>query len=146
MHMSRTSVSTIAYYLALIGGILMVLLGLLGFAMNFGAYYLHWGFAYSGIVTLIMGVIAIVGARSARYSCLGNCIDNCWGYWRRIRRVARASRWNYWLNCVSVKKSQSVVCVNSFPFFMREIIPISGDQRTTKREATSFWCLKNSPN
>ena len=63
--MSGTSVSTVAYYLALIGGILMVLFGLLGFVGSFGAYYLHWGFAYGGIVTLIMGVIAIVGARSA---------------------------------------------------------------------------------
>ena len=63
--MSGTSVSTIAYYLALIGGILMIVFGLLGFFGSFGDYYLHWGFAYGGIVTLIMGVIAIVGARSA---------------------------------------------------------------------------------
>ncbi len=64
--MSGTSISTIAYYLALIGGILMVLFGLLGFiGSSFGAFYFHWGFAYGGIVTLIMGVIAIVGARSA---------------------------------------------------------------------------------
>jgi hypothetical protein len=63
--MSGASVSTIAYYLALIGGILMVLFGLLGFLVNFGGFYFHWGFAYGGIVTLIMGVIAIIGARSA---------------------------------------------------------------------------------
>ena len=63
--MSGTSVSQLVYYLVLIGGILMVLFGLLGFAGSFGAYYFHWGFAYGGIVTLIMGVIALVGARSA---------------------------------------------------------------------------------
>jgi hypothetical protein len=65
--MSTTSVSTIAYYLALIGGILMVLLGLLGFFGSFGRFYFGWGFgfAYGGIVTLIMGVIAIIGARNA---------------------------------------------------------------------------------
>lgn len=63
--MPGTSVSTVAYYLSLIGGILMILFGLLAFAMNFGGYYFYWGFAYGGIVTLIMGVIAIVGARSA---------------------------------------------------------------------------------
>ena len=63
--MSGTSVSTIAYYLALIGGILMVVFGLLGLLANFGGFYFYWGYSYGGIVTLIMGVIAIVGARSA---------------------------------------------------------------------------------
>ncbi len=63
--MSGTSVSTIAYYLALIGGILMVILGSLGLLVDFGAFIFHWGFAYGGILTLIMGIIAIIGARSA---------------------------------------------------------------------------------
>jgi len=63
--MSGASVSTIAYYLALIGGILMVLFGLLGFLVNFGRFYFNWGFDYGGVVTLIMGIIAIIGARSA---------------------------------------------------------------------------------
>jgi hypothetical protein len=62
--MSTTSVSTIAYYLALIGGILMILFGLIGFFGSFGAYYLHWGYTYGGIVTLIMGIIAVIGAKS----------------------------------------------------------------------------------
>ena len=63
--MSTTSVSTVAYYLALIGGILMILFGLIGFFGSMGAYYFYWGFAYGGIVTIIMGIIAIIGARSA---------------------------------------------------------------------------------
>ena len=63
--MSGTSVSTIAYYLALIGGILMVLVRLLGLLVDLGGFFFHWGFAYGGIVTLIMGIIAFIGARSA---------------------------------------------------------------------------------
>jgi hypothetical protein len=62
--MSTTSVSTIAYYLALIGGVLMILFGLIGFFGSFGAFYLNWGFSYGGIVTLIMGIIAVIGAKS----------------------------------------------------------------------------------
>lgn len=62
--MSRSDVSRIGYYLALIGGILMVLFGLLGFFGSFGDLYLHWGFSYGSIVTIIMGIIAIIGAKS----------------------------------------------------------------------------------
>jgi hypothetical protein len=66
--MSEISVSRIAYILALIGGILMIILGLLSLIAssleNFGPV-LHWGFAYGSIVTIICGVIAIVGSKSA---------------------------------------------------------------------------------
>jgi hypothetical protein len=62
--MSGTSVSSVAYYLALIGGVLMVLFGLIGLIANFGSFIFHWGFSYGGILTLVMGVIAIIGARS----------------------------------------------------------------------------------
>lgn len=64
--MSGTSISTIAYYLALIGGILMILLGLLGLIVDFGGFLFRWGFgfAYGSIVTLVMGIIAVIGARS----------------------------------------------------------------------------------
>lgn len=65
--MSETSVSRIAYILALVGGILMIILGLLSLIAssfeNFGPV-LHWGFAYGSIVTIICGVIAIVGSKS----------------------------------------------------------------------------------
>jgi hypothetical protein len=49
----------------LIGGVLMVLFGLVGFLVDFGAIIFHWRFAYGGIVTLIMGIIAIIGSKSA---------------------------------------------------------------------------------
>ena len=62
--MSGTSVSTIAYYLALIGGILMIIFGLVGLLFDFGGFFFRGGFAYGGIVTLVMGVIAVIGARN----------------------------------------------------------------------------------
>jgi len=68
LNMSEMSVSRIAYILALIGGIVMILFGLLSLIVSsfesFGPV-LHWGFAYGGIVTMICGVIAVIGARSA---------------------------------------------------------------------------------
>jgi len=67
--MSEISVSRIAYVLALLGGILLVILGLLSFfgysIENFGSV-LHWRFfAYESIVAIICGVIAIIGSKSA---------------------------------------------------------------------------------
>ena len=46
----------------------MVILGLLSLiGSSFGNFgpFLHWGFAYGSIITIICGVIAIVGAKSA---------------------------------------------------------------------------------
>lgn len=64
--MSEISVSRIAYILALIGGILMVIFGLLGLIQSsFGPMILYWGYSYGGIVTIICGVIAIIGAKKA---------------------------------------------------------------------------------
>jgi hypothetical protein len=65
--MSEISISRIAYILALIGGILMVILGLLGFiGSSFGPRELfQWGYDYGGIVTIICGVVAIIGAKNA---------------------------------------------------------------------------------
>jgi hypothetical protein len=64
--MSGTSISNIAYYLVLIGGILMILLGLLGLIVDFGGFFFRWGFgfAYGSVITLVMGIIAIIGSRS----------------------------------------------------------------------------------
>ncbi len=62
--MSGTELSRAAYYLSLIGGILMIVLGLVGLFASFGAFIFHWGYSYGGIVTLIMGIIAVIGAKS----------------------------------------------------------------------------------
>ncbi len=43
----------------------MIVFGLIGFFASFGAYIFHWGYSYGGIVTLIMGIIAVIGAKSA---------------------------------------------------------------------------------
>ncbi len=42
----------------------MIIFGLLGFFGSFGAYYLHWGYTYGEIVTIVMGIIAVIGAKS----------------------------------------------------------------------------------
>jgi hypothetical protein len=65
--MSEISVSRIAYILALIGGILLVISGLLsliGYGFIYFGPFLPFSFAYFGIVTLICGIIAIIGAKS----------------------------------------------------------------------------------
>lgn len=44
----------------------MILLGLLSFAQSdFGRFYFYWGYAYGSVVTVICGVIAVIGAKSA---------------------------------------------------------------------------------
>ncbi len=63
--MSGTELSRLGYYLALIGGTLMIVFGLIGFFASVGAYIFHWGYSYGGIVTVIMGIIAVIGAKSA---------------------------------------------------------------------------------
>lgn len=57
------SISRLAYYLALIGGILLLVFGLLGvFQSAFRGFYVSWGLSYGGIVSLLCGVIAVIGA------------------------------------------------------------------------------------
>jgi len=59
----------LAYVLALVGGVLLIIFGLLSLlsiALG-GLSFLYWSvysFAYSGIVMIICGVIAVIGARS----------------------------------------------------------------------------------
>ena len=67
--MAQTSLGRVAYYLALIGGVLLVIFGLLNLlAIGLGGpsllYWSVYSFGYSGIVMLICGVIAVIGARS----------------------------------------------------------------------------------
>ena len=67
-YMADTSISRIAYILALIGGILLVIFGLfdlIGFTGLAIFHFSFYAFAYAGIVSIICGVIAIIGARSA---------------------------------------------------------------------------------
>lgn len=70
--MPEISVSRIAYILALVGGILLVILGLLSLIeSSFEDYglFVRWGsafrFTYDSIVAIFCGIIAIIGARSA---------------------------------------------------------------------------------
>jgi hypothetical protein len=69
--LSEMSVSRIAYILALIGGILLVIFGLISLiGSSFGPSFLYWGwgfasFAFGGIISIICGAIALIGARSA---------------------------------------------------------------------------------
>jgi hypothetical protein len=67
--MARTSLGQVAYVLALVGGILLVIFGLLSLlSIGFGGpSFFYWSvhsFGYSGIVMLICGVIAVIGAKS----------------------------------------------------------------------------------
>ncbi len=62
--MADDSVSRIAYLLVLVGGVLMVVFGFLALIeSSFGEGFTHWGFTYSGILTIISGIIAIFGAK-----------------------------------------------------------------------------------
>ena len=63
---TNVSISTLAYYLALIGGILMILLGLLSLiGASVRGVNAYWEFTYFGAVTLVCGLIAVIGAKSA---------------------------------------------------------------------------------
>lgn len=42
----------------------MVLFGLIGVLTAFGSFFFNWGFSYGGIVTLIMGIIAVIGSKN----------------------------------------------------------------------------------
>jgi hypothetical protein len=67
VNLNMSEISRIAYYLALIGGILLVIFGLLsliGYAFLYIGSFISFGFAYFGIVTIICGIIAIIGSKS----------------------------------------------------------------------------------
>lgn len=97
MNTTGNDVSRIAYYLALAGGILMILFGLLGFFASFGVLYFYWGFSYGSIVTVIMGIIAVIGARSVDTLVWAIVLNNCWTCWRRIRRFACIAWRHIWI-------------------------------------------------
>lgn len=67
VNLNMSEISRVAYYLALIGGILLVIFGLLsliGYAFAYIGSFISFGFAYFGIVSIICGIIAIIGAKS----------------------------------------------------------------------------------
>jgi len=65
--LNMSEISRIAYYLALIGGILLVIFGLLalvGYDFSYFGPFISFGFSYFGIVAVICGIIAIIGSKS----------------------------------------------------------------------------------
>ncbi len=57
------TISRLGYILALIGGIVMVVFGALALLREtFRAAFFGWGFFNGGLVTLIGGVVAVIGA------------------------------------------------------------------------------------
>ncbi len=61
------SISRLGYILALIGGILMVVFGVLALLQDtFRAALFGWGFFNGGLVTLICGIVAVIGAGRVR--------------------------------------------------------------------------------
>jgi hypothetical protein len=61
-------IGKVAYILALVGGILLIIFGLLsliGYAFDFIPRLWSLGFSYAGIISIIGGVIAVIGAKSA---------------------------------------------------------------------------------
>jgi hypothetical protein len=94
-----SEISRIAYYLALIGGILLVIFGLLsliGYAFAYIGSFISFGFAYFGIVSIICGIIAIIGAKKRVYSCLGYSTHCRWNHRRWTWRTISNPRRTYW--------------------------------------------------
>ena len=60
------SLSRLAYYLALIGGVILLAFGILDLVVTtFHGFYTGWGFGFGGILSIIAGLIAIIGASRA---------------------------------------------------------------------------------
>lgn len=61
------SVSRLSYYLALIGGIILLVFGVLGLLQSsFRGFYVSWGLSFGGVVSLVCGLVAVLGASRAR--------------------------------------------------------------------------------
>jgi hypothetical protein len=61
------SISRLGYVLALIGGIIMIVFGILAVAQStFRAAFYGWGFFNGGIITLIAGILAVIAANRVR--------------------------------------------------------------------------------
>jgi hypothetical protein len=65
MSMADSSLSRIASFLALAGGVLMVAFGVLALIeSSLGGALTHWDFAYGGAVTLVCGIVALIGSKN----------------------------------------------------------------------------------
>jgi hypothetical protein len=63
--MTDRSLTRIASILVLVGGVIMVAFGILAILeSSIGGMYFHWDFAYGGALTLVCGIIALIGSRS----------------------------------------------------------------------------------
>ncbi len=61
------SMSRLGYVLALIGGLLMIVFGILALVQaTFRGAFFGWGFFNGGLVTLVGGVVAVIGATRIR--------------------------------------------------------------------------------
>ncbi len=61
------SISRLGYTLALIGGILMIIFGVLAIAQStFRVAFYGWGFFNGGLITLLAGLVAVIGANRVR--------------------------------------------------------------------------------
>ena len=90
--MAKASLGKVAYYLALIGGIILIIQGILSFVgmafMMFMPSLLGaLGGAFWGIIEIILGLVAIYGAKRASRPHVGYCSHN--------RRRTRRRPWRY---------------------------------------------------
>jgi hypothetical protein len=61
------SISRLGYTLALIGSILMIVFGILAVARDtFRVAFYGWGFFNGGLVELLAGIVAVIGANRVR--------------------------------------------------------------------------------
>jgi hypothetical protein len=68
--MAKASLGKLAYYLALIGGVILVILGLLSFlgmafTMVTFSVFGSFGGSFWGIIQIVLGIVAIYGAKRA---------------------------------------------------------------------------------
>ena len=92
-YMADTSISQIAYILALIGGILLVIFGLISLiGSSFGPSFLYWGWGFAMLRLRRhhqhhLRCHCNNWCKKRKYSCLGNRTHNRWHHRRWLRRT-----------------------------------------------------------
>ena len=102
--MAQTSLEQVAYILALIGGILLVIFGLLNLlSIGFGGpSFLYWSVYSFGVqwnCNVNLRRHSDHWRKKRHYSCLGDSADNCGTHRRWTRRLAGFTRRNNWVDC-----------------------------------------------